>query len=626
MADDIYDADVLATGTSTVTLTDEGSGIDTIRVLGLYGQTVEITLAWTTDSGVPTSAECLYFNPTGTGHRLVVNGVIENAIGSNGNDFIQGNSIANLIYGDAQAAGAGLDDTLWASAGDDTVYGGNGNDQMLGDDGNDRLYGDDGSDTMTGGAGADTLEGGLGADNLTGGSGVGDTVSYQSSSAGVSIDITFGSFTTGHGGDAESDTIGGFYNVIGSTHEDILIDTVSGQVAFGGNDNQFQGGAGNDQLTLGGGADFGYGGGDNDTLDGGGQNDQLFGGTGRDSLIGGLDDDTLDGGVGADTMLGGMGDDIYFCDANTDIIVEALNEGHDLVMSGVNWTLQSTLEDLTLTGSATIGAGNSFANLITGNDLGNQLSGASGDDTIYGGTGADTLYGGFGDDVLFGGGGNFDVFYGGEGGDTYRFFTAAGSISESGTTGRDKVVSSVNWTLGSTIEDLTLADGATNGIGNFQANQLTGTALANSLSGVSGNDTLLGLGGNDTLSGGADDDFLTGGRGVDRQTGGTGADRFIFTALADLTKGAGPYDTITDFHTVEGDKIDLSQIDAKSGAGNQAFHSIGSAAFSGVKGELRIITSGADFLVRGDTNGDKTADFTLLVQGAGALVGTDFIL
>ena len=137
---------------------------------------------------------------------------------------------------------------------------------------------------------------------------------------------------------------------------------------------------------------------------------------------------------------------------------------------------------------------------------------------------------------------------------------------------------------------------------------------------------MAGLAGNDSLSGGGGDDLLTGGRGVDTVTGLTGADRFIFAALTDLSGPPGPFDTITDFHAFEGDKIDLSGIDAKTGTGNQAFFTIGAAAFSGIKGELRIIASGANLLVSGDVNGDAAADFTILVLNVTGLADSDFSL
>ncbi len=77
---------------------------------------------------------------------------------------------------------------------------------------------------------------------------------------------------------------------------------------------------------------------------------------------------------------------------------------------------------------------------------------------------------------------------------------------------------------------------------------------------------------------------------------------------------------ITDFRT--GDKIDLRAIDADTDgtAGDQAFRYIGSAAFSGVDGQLRY----ANGILSGDLNGDKVADFQIALSNVRALAATDF--
>lgn len=154
--------------------------------------------------------------------------------------------------------------------------------------------------------------------------------------------------------------------------------------------------------------------------------------------------------------------------------------------------------------------------------------------------------------------------------------------------------------------------------------QLDGGAGNDQLSGGTGSDLLKGGAGNDAIKGGLGADILIGGAGTDTLTGGAGADTFRFLASPESAVGNGR-DVITDFNHVEGDKIDLSAIDANSNFlafGNQAFTFIGSAAFHNVAGELRF-TGG---IVAGDTNGDGRADFEIRVETHVALVAADFVL
>lgn len=125
--------------------------------------------------------------------------------------------------------------------------------------------------------------------------------------------------------------------------------------------------------------------------------------------------------------------------------------------------------------------------------------------------------------------------------------------------------------------------------------------------------------GNDELRGNALANRLDGGAGSDIYTGDAGADTFVIGQV-------GFADRITDFASGS-DKIDLSAIDANAGtAGDQAFKLIGSAAFSGVAGELRsyVNASGAN-VIAGDVNGDGVADFLINLGTSTAQAG-DLIL
>lgn len=149
---------------------------------------------------------------------------------------------------------------------------------------------------------------------------------------------------------------------------------------------------------------------------------------------------------------------------------------------------------------------------------------------------------------------------------------------------------------------------------------LDGGAGDDSLYGGSGNDTLKGGGGADLLSGGDGKDLLMGGSGGDLLFGGTGADSFKYMSIAESTL-LNP-DKIADFSTADGDKIDLSAIDANTlTAANDPFSYIGPAGFSGVAGELHFVGG----FLEGDVNGDGVADFRIEV-GVAALIAGDIIV
>jgi Ca2+-binding RTX toxin-like protein len=103
-------------------------------------------------------------------------------------------------------------------------------------------------------------------------------------------------------------------------------------------------------------------------------------------------------------------------------------------------------------------------------------------------------------------------------------------------------------------------------------------------------------------------------------TGGTGADLFQFTKIWSFTIEK---DLITDFNRAEGDRIDLSAIDANGRRpGDTAFTFIGDASFGRVAGQLRF----AGGVLQADLNGDARADMEIAIQGVSTLLAVDFIL
>jgi Ca2+-binding RTX toxin-like protein len=192
----------------------------------------------------------------------------------------------------------------------------------------------------------------------------------------------------------------------------------------------------------------------NDTIFGNGGNDKLYGLGGADTLVGGDGDDWLEGGTGADLMYGGSGNDHYVVDSALDMVIEENARGNDAggrdtVRASISYQLGDNIENLILTGSASIsGAGNTLANTLTGNDGANVMTGGDGNDSIRGNAGDDLLRGDAGADLLRGDAGN-DTLIGGAGADTL-----------SGGAGRDSFVFDHFPTDGSVdqITDFNVAD------------------------------------------------------------------------------------------------------------------------------------------------------------------------
>jgi Ca2+-binding RTX toxin-like protein len=479
------------------------------------------------------------------------------AINGTGNDLdnvLVGNSAANVLDG-----GAGNDayyvlgsDTLSDSGGIDEVFadrnwtleadfenltligtgnwiavGNNNGNRITGNVGNNAISGRGGDDFLYGGDGNDTFNVSLGGtttygtDYIDGGNGT-DVIDWGSNAlSAVTVNLATG---TGSGGGSAGTGSMTFVNV-----EDAW------------------GGAYNDSITGNSGANFLYGAGGNDTLD---------------------------GGAGADRLEGGSGDDTYTLDSAGDVVVELEGGGADLVLSSVSHTLTAQVENLSLTGTATInGTGNELNNVLTGNNAANTLTGGDGNDVLDGGAGADTLNGGTGDDAYY--------------------VLGSDVLSDSG--GIDEVFADRNWTLGADFENLTLiGTGNWTAVGNNSGNRITGNVGNNSISGRGGDDFLYGGDGDDVFNvslGGTTTygmDYIDGGNGTDVIDWGSNALSAVTVNLATGTGSGG----------------------GTAGAGSMTFVNV-EDAWGGAHNDSITGNSGANFLY--GAGGSDTLD-----GGAGA--------
>jgi len=354
---------------------------------------------------------------------------------------LAGTALDDVILGNT------LDNVINALSGNDTVRAGAGADQLDGGAGDDLLYGEAGNDVLKGGSGNDLLDGGSGADLMQGGDGddvyvVDDAADIVSEAGSTGMDTIQASVSYALAQDVETLVL------IGDAHLDATGNDADNTLEGNAGDNHLRGLAGNDLLS---------------------------GGYGNDFLEGNEGEDVLDGGAGADRMEGGAGDDTYEVDNANDVIVELAGQGFDVVHStAYEYALSSGIERIELVEG-------SGAYTAVGSADDNELIGNSNDNVLDGGSGDDYLAGGAGDDV-------------------YVVDSAGDQVVELDGEGTDTVQSSVDYVLGSTLENLLLTGTADlDGTGNDGDNVLVGNAGANRLDG--------GLGG-DQMHGGEGDDYF----------------------------------------------------------------------------------------------------------------------
>jgi len=403
-----------------------------------------------------------------------------------------------------------------------------------------------------------------------------------------------------------------------------------------------------------------YGTASNDTLHGNNGNDLIYAGSGNDTVYGNYGDDGfyfgpslnasdyVDGGGGTNDQVGLQGNYAGLTlGANNLVNIETLvlmsgsdTRFGDLTGSRYSYNLKTVDSNVAAGHMLTV----NFNTLLAGENVTFDGSAeTNGSFLTYGGQGNDILTGGQLADAFYFGANRFgagDIVNGAGGSDQLGLqgdYSAAHAI----------VFGTSQLTSVETIVLLTGADARFGGAGSAFSYDITfnngnvaaGTTLTVNANTLRANETLsmngsaeldgqfqvFGGAGNDTITGGAGSDRIWGGGGADTLTGGPGADTFAFVSSADSSPVA--RDTINDF--ADGDKIDLSRIDAVAGGTDDPFAFFGSTPFDGHAGELRYQNvSGNHWLVQGDTNGDGVADFelALTIADGHSLTAGDFVV
>jgi Ca2+-binding RTX toxin-like protein len=531
---------------------------------------------------------------------------------------ITGTNSANLIDATHTVAGHSV-----PTDEEDTINAGGGNDRISSLGGNDLLNGGAGADKMLGGTGNDTYVVDNNGDivNEIGGDGL-DAV--QSS-------ITFNlSNATRALGAIENLTLTGTASINGTGN--VLANVITGN----GGRNIIAGLGGADSLDGGGGTDTatyaasragvtvclmtGMGNG------GDAQGDTLFN---FENLTGSNFDDMLEGNSGDNVLVGGQG-------------VDTVSYQH--ATAGVTVNLATTTPQAT--GGAGLDTLRGLEN-ITGSQYNDTLAGTKGVNTILGGAGSDTIMGGGGADILTGGLGYIHTTYllrdvtFSDGGTAIGSFALdmtnygqygypSGFISSditttaghrfSGTSYHDVTgaIGEISVAGGTLLDLLQFVNLAQNSSVTFTVGSLSTTqpSILIATSSYPGESFPLESSqiGTRTIISGSLEPVLT------RQE----ADTFVFTALADSTRGTP--DLITDF-VHNSDIIDLLAIDANTASrGDQSFFFGGESANVATHGVTWFEHDG-NTIVQADVNGNTTADLQIVLAGTNLnLNATDFLL
>ena len=363
---------------------DGGAGED-IATFNSGSETAGITITLGVNG---TSSGFKASGGSATGLKLIN---VEDLGGTTKVDVLTGNNLANYIDG--------------GDGGSDTLSGMGGNDTLVGKVGDDRLIGGAGADILDGGNGTDT------ADYSTSVAAITIDLTHEGTYVGGDPNSGRNNDAVAqHGGDAEGDTLWGIENIIGTAKDDSFIsgnnetligglgaDTLSYQNSSVGVTVDLSHQATLDTKTgnLTGGTDPTGGDATGDKITG---FENVSGGHGDDTLTGDKNNNVISGGDGHDTLDGGLGVDTldysYLTNANNGVTLTLDASGN-----GTSTVANLATDGDTVKGfeNVTGGAGN---DVLTGNALINTLNGGGGDDTLKGGGGGDKLTGGTGADIF----------------------------------------------------------------------------------------------------------------------------------------------------------------------------------------------------------------------------------
>jgi len=515
---------------------------------------------------------------------------IENVIGGNKNDKIQGNFKINKIDG-----GSGSDtidysfvntenygvtinlsdndyklkdtgDTYKATSGYkeevvdtlesiENAIGTNDNDLIIGNKSSNEIEASDGNDTIIGSDGNDIVDGGSGN----------DTIDYSDSSDSIYItnyesEVKENIIANGE----QSDKVKNIENIISTDYDDTI--------KISGNDivvNKIETGSGSDIVNSGGG---------NDIVDLGEGNDTFLISEGNNNIDGGKDEDLLDYSI-----------------VTKDVKISLVDDG------GENITKIDNVDKDTIKNIENITTG-------TGND---NIVGNNKDNVIKTGTGDDTIGAQYG---------NLNIVEGGLGTDTYQFRTVeANTFLDLMDTNQQKVISKEGNNTFMIIK----------GIENIQGSEnidiYKGDSVDNKIEGFGGDDEIYGREGNDTLNGDEGNDFLSGDSGDDTLNGGTQDDVLKGGSGDDILNGGAGIDTADYTEATEDLNIDLSKtgkVFISDSQGSDTFNLI-EGAKGGSGDDILTGTTTTNYLYGND------GDDTLLGYGGDDIIdggaGIDFI-